>query len=377
MEGGGSEKQLLYLLQRLDRVRFDLHLYLLYRTGFLLQEVPDDVPITAYWSEHTQPRWNWPGRILRDQIRHLSDLLRKESIDVAYDRLFHMTLVTGPATKATKTARASAIVSPPEFDLVRSEKRWLGWKKAALRKAYTSADSLITVAPGVAESASRFYGIPLESFRIVSSPVDLERIDSCAKLPWTGLRLRPDRKHIVVIGRLSEEKGQNYLLQAVARYRADISSNFAPPIDLHIVGDGILRQELVGLARSLGIEDSVFFHGHLSDPFPLLKRCDLFVLPSLYEGLPNVLLEAMVCRIPILATNTEQGAGELLRRYPLGTLVPAGDAVALEKAMVDRFVTPDPWLSRLEPAREYVENHHSLKHWIEEMSDLFESICPQ
>jgi glycosyltransferase involved in cell wall biosynthesis len=253
----------------------------------------------------------------------------------------------------------------------------LGWKKAALRKAYTSADSLITVAPGVAESASRFYGIPLESFRIVSSPVDLERIDSCAKLPWTGLRLRPDRKHIVVIGRLSEEKGQNYLLQAVARYRADISSNFAPPIDLHIVGDGILRQELVGLARSLGIEDSVFFHGHLSDPFPLLKRCDLFVLPSLYEGLPNVLLEAMVCRIPILATNTEQGAGELLRRYPLGTLVPAGDAVALEKAMVDRFVTPDPWLSRLEPAREYVENHHSLKHWIEEMSDLFESICPQ
>jgi glycosyltransferase involved in cell wall biosynthesis len=146
-------------------------------------------------------------------------------------------------------------------------------------------------------------------------------------------------------------------------------------VDLHLVGDGVLRRELQSLAESLGLGDSVFFHGHLSNPFPLLKRCDLMVLPSFYEGMPNVLLEAMLCRVPILATNTEQGAGELLRKHPLGSLVAKGNASEMANAIRHRFQHPSQWLERLDTAREHVIKHHSMEQWISQMSLIFEKVC--
>ena len=375
MEGGGSEKQLLHLLQKLDRSRFSLSLYMFYASGSLLSEVPDDVPITAYWSDHQPPRWNWPGRIHRHQIRHLANTLTEQKIDVVYDRLFHMTMVTGPATKRARVRRVSTIVSPPEFDVVRSEKRWLRWKKESLRRSYQNADALLAVGSGTADSASAFYGVPRDRFQVASSPVDVARIDHDGSLAWEGIPLRSDRKQIVAIGRLSDEKGHRFLIQAVAQYQREALLDFAPPVDLHLVGDGVLRRELQSLAESLGLGDSVFFHGHLSNPFPLLKRCDLMVLPSLYEGMPNVLLEAMLCRVPILATNTEQGAGELLRKHPLGSLVAKGNVFEMANAIRHRFQHPSEWLERLDTARAYVIDNHSMEKWISQMSSVFENVC--
>jgi hypothetical protein len=145
MDGGGSERQLLYLLRGLDRERFEPFLYLLYETGVLLEEVPQDVQGVAFWSDVRFPKFNWPGRIHRMQVNHLASTLKRLKIDAVYDRLFHMTLVTGPATRRMHVPRMSTIVSPPQFDLARSEKRWTQWKKRSLRSAYASADALLTV----------------------------------------------------------------------------------------------------------------------------------------------------------------------------------------------------------------------------------------
>ncbi len=117
MSGGGSERQLLNLLRGLDRKRFQPMLYLLYREGELLSEVPNDVPIHAYWERHQRPKWNWPGRIHRTQVADLRTLLMQQQIDVTYDRLFHMAMLTGPATRNSSIARVSTIVSPPSRDL--------------------------------------------------------------------------------------------------------------------------------------------------------------------------------------------------------------------------------------------------------------------
>ena len=91
--------------------------------------------------------------------------------------------------------------------------------------------------------------------------------------------------------------------------------------------------------------------------------------------MPNVLLEAMACKVPILATNTTQGAGELLRTHSLGTLVPKANSEEIAKALQDRFANPAPWLEKLEPARTYVETHHSLRTWIENISQILENIA--
>lgn len=375
MDGGGSEKQLMYLLKGLDRERFEPVLYLLYESGVLLDELPNDVKRIAYWSENSFPRWNWPGRIHRLQVQHLANVIRREQIDAVYDRLFHMTLITGPATALTHTPRISTIVSPPQFDLVRSERRWITMKKRALHHAYSTAKALLAVGEGTAENASEFYSIPRADFQVMLSPIDIERIDSESQKAWTGPVLRPNRKHIISIGRLSDEKGHRYLLQAYAKYMVAAKMDLVPVADLHLVGDGVLRKELQSLAASLDVADSVIFHGQVHSPFALLKQCDLLCLPSLYEGMPNALLEAMACKVPVLATNTTQGAGELLRNHSVGTLVSKANAEELATAIQDRFQRPAPWLEKIASARSYVEKHHCLQSWIDKMSQLLVRIA--
>lgn len=370
MDGGGSERQLLYLLQGIDRTRFEPVLYLLYESGVLLSEVPSDIKRVSFWTDKEFPKWNWPGRIHRMQVQHLENVLRNERIDVAYDRLFHMTLITGPATQRQRIPRVSTIVSPPQYDLARSEKRWLTWKKHCLKKAYETANALLTVGTGTADNAANYYKLPRGKFEVMLSPIDIDRIDreSCAEL--NGIALRPHRKNIISIGRLSDEKGHRYLLQAFAKYSQLASMDRVPAADLHLVGDGVLRKELQSLAANLGIAESVHFHGQVSSPFALLKQCDLLCLPSLYEGMPNALLEAMACRVPILATNTAQGAGELLREHPLGTLVAKANSEEMATAIRDRFENPAAWLARIEPARDYVESNHGLQTWIDNMCQV-------
>ena len=375
MDGGGSEKQLLNLLKGLDRERFEPVLYLLYESGVLLDEVPEDIKRFAFWSENSIPRWNWPGRIHSLQVQHLAKLLRREQIDVVYDRLFHMTLITGPATERTQTPRLSTIVSPPQFDLVRSEKRWLTMKKIALRRAYSTATALVSVGAGTADNAAKYYKIPRDAFQVMLSPIDIDRIDSESLMAWTGPALRQNRKQIISIGRLSDEKGHRYLIKAFAKYMDAVKMDQAPAADLHVVGDGVLRKELQSLTASLHIADCVFFHGQIHSPFSLLKQCDLLVLPSLYEGMPNALLEAMVCRVPVLATNTAQGAGELLRNHLIGTLVSKANANEMADAIQDRFQSPTPWLEKIDAAREYVEKNHCLQTWIDNISQLLLQIA--
>ena len=375
MDGGGSEKQLLNLLKGLDRERFEPILYLLYESGVLLDEVPEDIKRFAFWSENSIPRWNWPGRLHSLQVQHLAKLLRREQIDVVYDRLFHMTLITGPATERTQTPRLSTIVSPPQFDLVRSEKRWLTMKKIALRRAYSTATALVSVGAGTADNAAKYYKIPRDAFQVMLSPIDIDRIDSESLMAWTGPALRQNRKQIISIGRLSDEKGHRYLIKAFAKYMDAVKMDQAPAADLHVVGDGVLRKELQSLTASLHIADCVFFHGQIHSPFSLLKQCDLLVLPSLYEGMPNALLEAMVCRVPVLATNTAQGAGELLRNHLIGTLVSKANANEMADAIQDRFQRPTPWLEKIDAAREYVEKNHCLQTWIDNISQLLLQIA--
>jgi glycosyltransferase involved in cell wall biosynthesis len=340
-----------------------------------LDELPIDVKRFAFWSENEFPKWNWPGRIHNMQIQHLANVIRREKIDVVYDRLFHTTLVTGPATRKTHTPRISTIVSPPQFDLERSEKHWLALKKKSLKKAYSEATLLLTVGEGTAENASTYYKIPRDDFQVLLSPIDIQRIDSESQRAWTGPVLRPNRKQIISIGRLSDEKGHRYLIQGFAKYLAASKLDLVSEADLHLVGDGVLRRELQSLTASLGIEDNVFFHGQMQSPYALLKQCDLLCLPSIYEGMPNVLLEAMACKVPILATNTDQGAGELLRTHALGTLVARANSEELANALLDRFQRPAPWLAKIELARKYVESNHGLQAWIDNMSELLERIA--
>jgi glycosyltransferase involved in cell wall biosynthesis len=366
MEGGGSERQMVNLIRGLDPTVVSPELFLLDKKGALLDDLPSTIPIHAYWPDQSRSRLYFPGRILSSQIKTLGDLIKRDRFHVVYERLFHMALIAGAAARRAGVPRVATIVSPPEQDLLRTEHRFVWLKRWILARSYRAASRLLAVSHGTADNASRFYNIPRSRFEVLASPIDLDRIDKLRKEVVCGPPLRQDRHKIISIGRLSEEKGHRCLIKALGLVTRQTNLN----IELHLVGDGELLPNLQNQAVEEGIAERVVFHGQVANPFPLLSQADLFCLPSLYEGLPNALLEAMAVGIPAMASNCEGGIREVTANGTLCTLVNRDDPVAWLKAIQDRFDSPSQAVERAAQARIYVEQSHALPKWICRMEQI-------
>lgn len=137
------------------------------------------------------------------------------------------------------------------------------------------------------------------------------------------------RKEILAMGRLSQDKGFDLLLAAWS-----VAIKRLSDWSLRIVGDGQMREQLVRLASTLGIESRVIFAPFSGDPYSLYSKCGIFVLSSRYEGLPFVLIEAMTCGTACISFDCPNGPREVIRNGVNGLLVPAERVDALATAMV-------------------------------------------
>lgn len=141
------------------------------------------------------------------------------------------------------------------------------------------------------------------------------------------LGLPGDARVIVAAGRFSRQKGFSYLLDALP----EVLRSF-PNAHLMLIGEGELRGDLERQAERLGVTDRVHLPGYRRDVPRLLHASDLFVLPSLYEGLPNVMLEAMAAGIPVVATSVN-GVPEVIEEGVSGLLIPPGNARHIQSAL--------------------------------------------
>lgn len=149
------------------------------------------------------------------------------------------------------------------------------------------------------------------------------------------------------VGRLTEQKGFDTLVKAFATLRA------SRPCRLIILGEGELRPELEALARDLGIEADVDLAGFVGNPFPYMANCAVFVLSSRWEGLPNVLIQAMAVGAKVVASDCPSGPAEVTDGGTLAPLVPVDDVAALAAAMsatLEREASelPEGWRERYE-----------------------------
>lgn len=140
---------------------------------------------------------------------------------------------------------------------------------------------------------------------------------------------------VVAMGRFTEEKGFDLLLQAFARVKGQ-----HPTWTLFILGEGPLRGQLEALRDRLGLAGRVFFPGRVSNPQVVLRQADIFVLSSRHEGFPNALCEAIVCGLPVIATDCPNGPREIIRDGVDGILIPTEDPEALAAAL-DRVMTDE------------------------------------
>lgn len=371
MRGGGSERQTLMLLKHLDRSQFAPHLYLMERAGDLMSEVPADVPIHAFEDVRKEPLVYLPGGMMRQQIRHLQHVLSDEEIDVIYDRTFHMTLIAGPSSRGGNIPRVSTIVSPPHLALPLVEKRFVRIKRARLCKAYKASQRILAVSKIAAKSAENYYQLPSNSITVLPNPVDADA------LRQTSVR-EPQPKpasilRLVCVGRMTDEKGHRDLIDAFINIQADWPTS-NPAIHLKLIGDGPLRAELEQRAKEVHEPHSIEFAGTVSNVSASISQADALILPSLFEGMPNVVLEAMALGTPVIATRAG-GTVELEREAPTILWAEPQNPNSLADAIRVFVSDPKSSQSRIKAATHLIEEHHDLKTTCHQLERYLREAC--
>lgn len=196
------------------------------------------------------------------------------------------------------------------------------------RRFYPGGDAIVAVSEGVADDLARFVHLPRERIDAIHNPVLtpalLARAAEEADHPW----LRPGEPPVVLgVGRLAVQKDFGTLIRAFARLRANRAAR------LLILGEGDLRASLEQLARELGVADDVDLPGFVANPLAFMRRAAVFALSSIYEGLGNVLVEALACGCSVVSTNCPGGPAEILADGRFGHLVPVGDAEGFAMAL--------------------------------------------
>ncbi|PUB84249.1 MAG: glycosyl transferase [gamma proteobacterium symbiont of Ctena orbiculata] len=240
--------------------------------------------------------------------------------------------------------------------------RWrLFLRQQPIRLLYPHIDRIIAVSEGVRQDTLAISGVDQEKVVVIRNPVITPRMieASSAPAPHTWENESEDPL-ILAVGRLTLQKDFATLLRAFADLRKH------RPCRLIILGDGRQRENLLTLSHELGISKALALPGFTTNPYSYMKRADLFVLSSRWEGSPNVLTEAMALGTPVVSTDCPSGPSELLDRGRIAPLVPVGDWKALSQAMQSVLDNPPESTLLRESVQEY-NAHQSASRYLEIM----------
>lgn len=198
-----------------------------------------------------------------------------------------------------------------------------------------SADAVVAVSEDVAEDMVHMFpktaGNVLSIYNPVFDPGILELAEEPLAHPWFG---DPEVPVVVSVGRLAPQKDYKTLLAAFAQVLKVRKAR------LVIVGEGPDRAALAARAEELGVGELVDLPGFQSNPYPFMRNAQVFVLSSIHEGLPLVLVEALACGTPVVSTRCPSGPREVLEDGKWGRLVPVGDAQAMADAVLGALDEP-------------------------------------
>jgi glycosyltransferase involved in cell wall biosynthesis len=189
-----------------------------------------------------------------------------------------------------------------------------------------------------------------------------------SELPKEGNELFPDKERtprLGTVGLLNVAKGHHVLLHAFS----DLLDRF-PDAGLAIVGEGELRKPLEFLIKELGLEGRAFLAGYRDDVPSLLKELDLFVLPSLWEGMPYVLLEAMAAHVPVVATEVN-GSRDIVEHGVTGLLVPQDNPHALTTACSEILADPEMARALADNGLRHIMVHYTLDRMLDRIEGVY------
>ena len=336
--GGGAEMHLLRIINHLDRQKFSLSLALTRSGGSYETALANDVDVhflnTGKISSSTV-------RMIQS-ISPLRRLIQAEQPDILCSVMDHANIVAILASSALPT-RPKVVLSVQIPPFITCRHSWHIVKRLLrflIPRLYARADRIVALSRGVAEDLTTL--VPEVSDRtevIYNAGVDA-RVLSGASDPLPAEALPQNGPLIVACGRLTELKGFSYLLDALVRVRSVI------PAHLWIIGEGEQRRYLEKKIKQLNLTDCVRLLGFQHNPFKYMAAADVFVVSSLFEGFGNVIVEAMACSAPVIATSCPYGPSEIIKDGANGILVPPVDEKALSQAII-RVLTDEVLKQRL------------------------------
>lgn len=310
---GGTEIQLLELLKKLNREKYNPTVCSIKEKGVLA----DDIERIGIKIESLSIRNRFNFLALPRLVR----ILRREGIDILHTFLFWANILGRLAGRIT---RVPIIVSGEEGINLRKK------KIAILIDRLTSrwVDKIVVVSKAIKNTLVAREKISSEKIEVIYNGIDLRNFKADYK---KGGKSVPK---VGIVGRLHPDKGHRYFLKAAAQ-----TIKKKPKVEFLIVGHGPLREELEDLSNELGLSDKVVFAGGRRDIPQIMFSLDILVLSSLEEGLGNVLLEAMASGKPVVATKVG-GVPEIVLDGETGILVPSKNPDALAQAILKLLMNP-------------------------------------
>lgn len=311
---GGAERVVLWTAKNLNKQRFNVSICCLAKRGPIFDEAErEGIRIFSLGLR---------GKLDFLKIFNLIKLLREQKIHILHTHLFHANIA---GRVIGRFAGTPIIISSEHIMGLESS-----WRLFLNKLTSRFADKIIAVSVAVKNFLIKDAKIEYTKIEVVQNGIELSNFyNAVFEKDKTKARfnLSNSDKIIGTVARIHKQKGHEYLLAAAKK----IITKY-PQVKFLIVGEGPLKEKMQKLSSCMGIEKNIIFTGFFRDVPSIMSVFDIFVLPSLWEGLPITIIEAMAMKKPIIATNVS-GNPELIEENVTGFLVSPRDVDSLAEAI--------------------------------------------
>lgn len=318
MGAGGAARTMLNIINNLDRTKFKPILVTLNYDGSYESMIRDDVKFIKLDTKR-----------LSQSILKLAKIIRSEKVDVVFSTIPRVNTIAIMANLLSFTKAKNVVREADNLGGSFSE----NLKLLGFGFVYKFSAQIISLSIGVKENLVNRYKIKPTDIEVIYNPIDLQHIQKCmtdGEIDAEFSKLFDDEKKIIItVGRLVEQKDQRTLIKAFANVRKQVASR------LILLGEGELKSELMKLSKDLKIEADVHFIGFQHNPYIYFKKADLFTLSSKHEGFSHVIAEALATGTPVVSTDCKSGPREVLMDGKYGALCKVGDVEGLTRNMLE------------------------------------------
>ena len=318
MHGGGAERVVINLLRGMSQKNITLDLVVATLEGPNLNQIPPTVRVIDLGTK----------RVLTT-VFPLAQYLQQNQPAALISHMGHANVVAVAATKLARHQTKLILVEHNTLSAAKSKFLRARLMPTFMKVLYPSADYVVGVSQAVARDLESELSLPQQTVKTIYNPIVDQELLAKANLTISHPWLQPDTPPIfLAVGRLTKQKDFLTLIKAFALVRQQAEAR------LMILGEGECRVELETAIARLNLTEDVTLPGFVDNPYAYMRQVHALVLSSRWEGLPSVLIEAMACGCPVIATDCPSGPKEILAEGKYGHLVSVGNPEQLSIAML-------------------------------------------